>query len=338
MIVLPVTWATASMTWPISTSRKLGVMRWPLLWALTTPVAVIAAISTSSAIRCAEPRITFNTPALRLGLTVILFICSFLLFVPGLWLGRRRLVHGDHAIPAVAELFGFTRDLCQVEHQFLLAPVSRDTDSRIGRRIERGEDFLGAILVVQRGSIDRGHEVTGAQADTGESLAIGAWIYPKAAHLAAGEHRLRPQDLADDAGIVVHQLAHALQHGVIARGCHRWWGWRLGRHGSRASAWQHHGLERATAIDDGAIVVNRVQQSAAGYLLADGDHLGCHSTFSNDCHTFLGVVGGQHAGQHQGHAGGGGIGGIAVRVLDDSIAEQVGIDESPDVQGRGGRR
>ena len=31
MMVLPVAAATASMTWPISASLKLGVMRWPLV-------------------------------------------------------------------------------------------------------------------------------------------------------------------------------------------------------------------------------------------------------------------------------------------------------------------
>src|SRR4026209_473546 len=98
MMVLPVTCATASMTWPISTSRKLGVMRWPLPWALTTLVAVTATTSTRKAIRKRRADIRFNT--------VLLFICCFLLFVPGPGFGRR-LVHGDHPITAVIELVGF---------------------------------------------------------------------------------------------------------------------------------------------------------------------------------------------------------------------------------------
>ena len=81
-----------------------------------------------------------------------------------------------------------------------------------------GENLLGAILVVERRAIDGRDQVTRPQPDACERLAIGAWIDAEAAHLAAGEHRLGPQHLPYDAGIVADQLPHALQRGVIARG------------------------------------------------------------------------------------------------------------------------
>src|SRR5215510_720396 len=118
MMVLPVTWATASMTWPISTSRKLGVMRWPLFWALTTPTAT----------RVINPASRLTRIAHRvIPLTIWLFI-GLLLFFPGLGIGRRRLVHGDSAIATGAELVGFIGDLGEIEHQFLLSSIARDAD------------------------------------------------------------------------------------------------------------------------------------------------------------------------------------------------------------------
>ena len=83
MMVLPVTCATASMTWPISTSLKLGVMRWPLLWALTRPAVVKAMTSTSSPSAYHGSRHCVLYPGARRALTVLLFICLFFLFVPG---------------------------------------------------------------------------------------------------------------------------------------------------------------------------------------------------------------------------------------------------------------
>src|SRR6185369_10065698 len=98
MMVLPVTVATASMTWPISTSRKLGVMRWPLLWALTTLVMVNARTTAS---RLARNRvlvvICVGSRAPRRALRVLLFIVGTSV-VPGVELGGR-LIHGDIAIP-----------------------------------------------------------------------------------------------------------------------------------------------------------------------------------------------------------------------------------------------
>ena len=41
MMVLPVAAATASMTWPISASLKLGVMRWPLVWPVFCRAGVL---------------------------------------------------------------------------------------------------------------------------------------------------------------------------------------------------------------------------------------------------------------------------------------------------------
>src|SRR5688572_1457996 len=192
MMVLPVTCATASMTWPISTSRKLGVMRWPWLWALTRPAAVNDITSSSRPARTTDRVIAFSTPAPRRVFTVILFICLFFLFVPGHGIGRR-LVHRNHAIPTRAELFCFIGNLCQVEHQFLLPAISRHADTCIGRRIECREDFLGAILVIQGRAIDSRDQVAGAQADSCECLPVGARIDPKAPHLAAREHRLGTQ-------------------------------------------------------------------------------------------------------------------------------------------------
>src|SRR5262249_5735482 len=140
MMVLPVAAATASMTWPISASLKLGVMRWPLflLCAPTMLVAVKASIATSSAARKEDCLITFNG-----------FMYGFFLFVPGSRFGSALiLVGGDSAITAVAaiaELFGFAGDLGHVEHQLLLSAIAGDAHPRVGRGIQRGEDFLRAV-------------------------------------------------------------------------------------------------------------------------------------------------------------------------------------------------
>ena len=202
----------------------------------------------------------------------------------------------DHAIAAVAELLGFAGDLRHVEHQFLLAAIARDADARVGGGIERGEDFLGAILVIQRRAIDGRDQVAGAQSDARERLAIGARVDTEAAHLAAGEHRLRPHNLADDTRIVAHQPAHAFERGVVVRapqrveaGAARLPCVPAVRRGSSTD------FERAIAIDDGPVVVDRMQRRAAGHLLPDRDDLGRRGAFSNDRHAFLGIGGGQHA-------------------------------------------
>src|SRR6185436_1628598 len=149
MMVLPVTWATASMTWPISTSRKLGVMRWPLFWALTMPVAVNASTAATTAARKFDRVITLNTRAPGPALHDLLFICSSASLVPGVGFGRR-LVRRDHAIWGTPQLLGFGGDLRNVQYQFLLTPVAGHADPCVGRGVQGGEDFLGTILVVQR--------------------------------------------------------------------------------------------------------------------------------------------------------------------------------------------
>src|SRR5574339_257881 len=101
MMVLPVTCATASITWPISTSRKLGVMRCPLFCALTMPVAVYASIAATRAARKFDRVVTVITVDTR----DLLFMGSSASFVPGLDIGRR--LFRDHAIRARSELLGF---------------------------------------------------------------------------------------------------------------------------------------------------------------------------------------------------------------------------------------
>ena len=104
-------------------------------------------------------------------------------------------------------------------------------------RIQRAEDLLRAILVVERRAVDGRHEVAGPQAQARESLAVGARIDAEAAHLAAREHRLRPHDLADDAGIVAHELAHAVEHRVVAGdGCGQAAAWRTVRRRTACAA------------------------------------------------------------------------------------------------------
>src|SRR5207342_2639156 len=126
MMVLPVTCATASMTWPISTSRKLGVMRWPLLCALTTAVTVNASMTVTRVARIIVLIITLGTRAPKRGLRVLLFICRTS-FVPGRGLGRG-LIRGNHAIATVSELLCFRGDLRHIQDQLLLAAVPGDTD------------------------------------------------------------------------------------------------------------------------------------------------------------------------------------------------------------------
>src|SRR5882672_5456567 len=115
MMVLPVAAATASMTWPISASLKLGVMRWPLvlplllpvLWALTMPVAAKANMAAISVTRKDFGVIALSTFGPELELIVDLYIFLILvrsgLFIPGDRLGR--LLHRDIAISGPAEAF-----------------------------------------------------------------------------------------------------------------------------------------------------------------------------------------------------------------------------------------
>src|SRR5688572_1306646 len=177
MMVLPVVAATAWMTSPSSASLKCGVIFWPLFCALTTPPAVTTRMEMSAAIRPAWKGFLF------------IFV---LLLVPGVWFDRT-LVHRNIAIGlglrARSRLLGFGGDLRQIQYQILLTPVSGDADTRISRGTQGAEDFLGSVFVVQRGAIDGRHQVARAQADAGEGLAVGARIYPEAAHLAAREHR-----------------------------------------------------------------------------------------------------------------------------------------------------
>src|SRR3982751_4553732 len=119
MMVLPVAAATASMTWPISASLKLGVMRWPLLpwfWALTMPVAANAHTAASSVTRKEFLIIAESTlrPERELVFDIVVLSRSL---VPG---NRfRRLLHRDIAFTAAGvETFRFGRDLGDVQHEF----------------------------------------------------------------------------------------------------------------------------------------------------------------------------------------------------------------------------
>src|SRR5690349_25092839 len=99
----------------------------------------------------------------------------------------RRLLHGDIAIVALSQLIGFGRDLRDVEYQVLLSVGARYGHSRLHGRIERSENFLRPVLVVERCTVDGGDEIASAQTHPREGLAIGAWIDAKSLHLAAGE-------------------------------------------------------------------------------------------------------------------------------------------------------
>src|SRR3954466_2510600 len=236
MMVLPVAAATASMTWPISASLKLGVMRWPLLCALTMPVAVKARSAASTPARKVDSLIAFNT---------------MLLFVPRRRL-LRRLFGRNHAIAAIVQLFRFVGDLREVQHDFLLAAVAHDADAGVGGGAERGEDLLRPVLVVEWRAVGGRHQVASAQPDTGEGLAVGAGINAEAAHLAAGEHGLRTHDLADDRRVVGYHAAHAFERGVATPSRIRGWRGSRGGESTVGLAGQHHRLQRAATVDDGA--------------------------------------------------------------------------------------
>ena len=112
--------------------------------------------------------------------------------------GRRfdgRLVHGDIAIAALLKLLGFGCDLRDVEHEFLLPVGSRYGDSSFGGGVERSEDFLGPVLVVERRSVDRRDEIAGAQY-------TGQW-QERVHDLIAASRRKRPiLAMGDPIGIV----------------------------------------------------------------------------------------------------------------------------------------
>src|SRR5688500_973063 len=126
MMVLPVTWATASMTCPISTSRKLGVMRCPFMAVCCAPTRPVAVNATNVSSRLARKE----------SLVIAL---STLLFVPGSrFCGC--LVDRDVAVAAArADLFGFGGDLRDVEYQVLLSAVPGHRDAGVRGGAERVE-------------------------------------------------------------------------------------------------------------------------------------------------------------------------------------------------------
>ena len=125
MMVLQVAAATASMTWPISASLKFGVMRWPLVCALTMLPAVHSAITVARSParkECLFTRDTLGSGRERLSL----------FFVTGVGFDHA-LVDRNIAILRTPDLFGLGGHLGNVEYQLLLTPVSGNTYTRVGR-------------------------------------------------------------------------------------------------------------------------------------------------------------------------------------------------------------
>ena len=91
-------------------------------------------------------------------------------------------------------------DLRNVEHQFLLPAIARDVTRASVEELSVAKISWARSLSSSGVPLMAVTRSPGAQADARKGLAVGARIDPKAPHLAAGEHRLRPHDLADDAG------------------------------------------------------------------------------------------------------------------------------------------
>ena len=115
-------------------------------------------------------------------------------------------------------------------------------------------------------TVHRHHQVAGLQAESRELRAVAARIHAIAAQRAAGENRLRPQQVAARLRILHEQLAHAVGERGIRRAARV-----LARHarrevraGAAGQARQHERLARTVAVEDHAIRIDREQLRAAG--------------------------------------------------------------------------
>ena len=203
-MVLPVAAATASMTWPISASLKLGVMRCPLL------LPCLGADDAGRGERqhgrqqgraegCLPHYVQYQTVHMRGSCYSFPGAGS-----GGAWSGG---IMPSPPSPSCSASLAICAMLSTSScWRPLRVTVTRASVEEFSVR----EDLLRPVLVVERRAVDGGDQVAGAQSDAREGLAVGARIDAEAAHLAAGEHRLRAHDLADDARIVADQPAHAL--------------------------------------------------------------------------------------------------------------------------------
>ncbi len=173
----------------------------------------------------------------------------------------------------------------------------------------------------------------GPQAHAGEGLAVAAGIDAETAHLAACEHRLRTHELADEAGVVVDQLAHALDHGLVGSG-------RACATGGGARAWRRRcdlGRNTDSRLRQRSMMARSAYTECScappGTCWPTDDELGRLGAFANDGHAFLGVFRGEYAGQHQRHARRRGVGRVT-RGLRRRVTEQMGVDQAADVQRR----
>ena len=95
--------------------------------------------------------------------------------------------------------------------------------------LNRIEDLLAALRIVEYGAVDRRHQIARLKAQSIEYLPISAWVGAKASEFAGGTivRGYNPHDLIEDTRILLHHAADVLDRRrrawVAARATHYRW-------------------------------------------------------------------------------------------------------------------
>ena len=105
-------------------------------------------------------------------------------------------------------------DLGDVQGDLLLLTATLDVHGHVVRALDRIEDLLAALRIIEHGSVDRRDQIARLETQFTEYLSISAWVGAKAAQFArrAVVRRDRPHDLIEDARILLHELAASQRH------------------------------------------------------------------------------------------------------------------------------